>query len=111
MSTQLHLNDLEQLLILAVARLAGDAYGVPIRREIRDRGGRTVSMAAVYAALERLEGRGLVRHRLSPPTPERGGRRKKIYTVTRTGAEAVASARERLDRMWEGIDLGERQSA
>lgn len=105
------LNDLEQLLILAVARIDGAAYGVPIRREIEERGGRVVSMAAVYAALDRLEARRLLRHRLSPPTPERGGRRRKVYAVTDEGASAVREARDTLDRMWDGVSLGDRQSA
>jgi DNA-binding PadR family transcriptional regulator len=105
------LNDLEQFLILAVVRMGGEAYGVPIRREIEERGGRAISMAAVYAALERLEARRLLCHRLSPPTPERGGRRRKLYSVTEAGAVAVREARESLDRMWEGVDIDARQSA
>jgi DNA-binding PadR family transcriptional regulator len=105
------LNDLEQLLMLAVARLEGSAYGVTIRSEILDRAGRRVSMAAVYAALDRLEARRLVRHRLSPPTPERGGRRRKLYRVTETGADALTEARNSMARMWDGVDLDTRRSA
>ena len=109
--TQTPLNDLEQFLILAVARMDGEAYGVPIRGEIEERGGRAVSMAAVYAALDRLEGRELLRHTLSPPTRERGGRRRKLYAVTEVGASAVREARKALNRMWDGVDLDDRQSA
>ena len=87
MTPQPSLSELEQLLILAVARTEEAAYGVTLRREIEQRSGRSVSMAAVYAGLDRLEGRRLLRHRLSASTPERGGRRRKLYRITKGGAE------------------------
>lgn len=98
------LNDVELLVLLAVARLP-EAYGVTVRREIERTGGRSLSVTAVYGALERLEDRGLLRSRMTRPTPERGGRRKRVYALLPAGADAAARAKRGLDRMWEGVSL------
>lgn len=100
------LNDIEMLVLLAVARLP-EAYGVTVRREIEKTGGRTLSMTAVYRALERLEERGLLGCEMTRPTPERGGRRKRVYRVLPPGAEAMARSRRGLERMWDGISMPE----
>jgi len=99
------INETEELVLLALARLEAGAYGVPIRREIEERGGRAVSIAAVYAALDRLEGRGLAESWLSDPTPERGGRARKHFRLTAAGAAALLEARAVKERLWEGLDL------
>lgn len=98
------LNEIEQLILLALVRLGDDAYGVTVREEIEERAGRAVSIAAVYAALDRLEGRGMVETWLSDPTPERGGRAKKHFRITAGGAQALQAARASMDRMWEGLE-------
>jgi len=100
-----NINEMEQLVLLALVRLGEGAYGVPIREEIEERAGRSVSIAAVYAALDRLEGRGLVESWLTAPTPERGGRAKKHFSISAEGAAALATAREAMARMWEGVEL------
>lgn len=98
------LGEFEQSVLLAIAHLgAGDAYGVPIRQEIEARTGRSVAVGALYTALERLERKGYVRSRMSDPTPERGGRAKRHYTLSAAGATALRRSREFLDRMWEGL--------
>ena len=99
------INDVEYLVLLAVARLDGDAYGVTIRDEIERRAARSVSVAAVYAALARLEERRLLAHHLGVPTPERGGRRKKVFRVTGPGGDALRATRAGLARMWDGVEL------
>jgi len=91
--------------MLALARLDDGAYGVPIREEIERRARRPVSIAAVYAALDRLQQRELVESWLSGPLPERGGRARKHFRLTAAGATALLEARESMDRMWEGLDL------
>ncbi len=96
--------EVDQLVLLAIARLGDDAYGVHIRRLISSQGGREVSMAAVYASLERLETKGMVEGRLSEPSPRRGGRAKKILRVSKAGVAAVREARAVMDRMWDGLD-------
>ena len=98
------LNDIELLVLLAVARLP-EAYGVTVQREIEETGGRGLSMTAVYRALERLEDRGFLECGLTRPTPERGGRRKRVYRVLPPGAEAAARARRGFERMWGGLSM------
>jgi DNA-binding PadR family transcriptional regulator len=99
------LTETEQLVLLALARLGDAAYGVPVRAEIESRSGRSVSLAAVYACLDRLERSGLVKSRLSEPLRERGGRARKHYRITHAGARAVREAREVMTRMWRGIEV------
>jgi PadR family transcriptional regulator PadR len=100
------LGEFEQLVLLAILRAGEDAYGVPIRQAIVDRSGRDVSLAAVYKTLTRLEEKGFVVARVSEPTPERGGRRKRYYTVTAAGRRSVRQSVEVLRRMARGLDLG-----
>lgn len=88
--TKRGLGEFEQLILLALLELAADdAYGVPIREAIERRTSRRVSTGAVYTALDRLTKRGLVSSRLGEPTPERGGRRKRIYRLEPAGIRAL----------------------
>lgn len=73
------------MILLAILRLGEDAYGVPIAREIEETGKRRVLVAAIYAALDRLEDNGLVISSYGDPTPERGGRAKRFFKVTAKG--------------------------
>jgi len=95
--------EFEQLVLLAVLRLAGEAYAVPVRREIGERTGRTPARGAVYATLERLEAKGYLESRLGEPVAERGGRPRRYYRVRPTGARALEASREALQRMWQGL--------
>lgn len=102
--TETPLNDLEQLILLALLRIGDEAYGVSVHEEIATRAQRGVSIAAIYAALERLERRGHVEIWMSEPTPERGGRAKKHFRVTSAGAAALRRARASMDAMWAGLE-------
>jgi PadR family transcriptional regulator len=97
--------DFEQLILLALVRLGPGAYGVSIRQEIEARTGRTVSAGALYTALNRLEGRGFVASRLGDPTPQRGGKRKRLYTVRPAGEAVAARAYESLRQMASGLGV------
>jgi DNA-binding PadR family transcriptional regulator len=97
------LGDFEQRILFALIRLGADAYGVTIRQEIETRTGRPVSAGAMYTALARMEKRGLVASRLGDPTPERGGKRKRLYTVQPAGERAIARAYESLRLMASGM--------
>jgi DNA-binding PadR family transcriptional regulator len=97
------LNHVEVLTLVAIARLAEAAYGVTIREEIGRSAGRDVSMAAVYAALDRLEGHGLTRAWLSEPRPERGGRARRHYQLTATGRAALQREGLAAVRMWKSV--------
>jgi PadR family transcriptional regulator, regulatory protein PadR len=98
------LGEFEHLVLLALVRLGPAAYGMPVRQEIEARTGREASIGAVYATLDRLEGKGLVRSELGEPSPERGGRAKRLFEVTAAGRSALAGTQEALRRMLEGLD-------
>ena len=100
-----YLGEFEQLVLLALIRLKGDAYGVTIRREIQGRTDRNVAIGAVYATLERLERKGLLTANVSEPEPIPGGRSKKYFRLTRTGAGALKHSREMMRRMEEGLGV------
>jgi|SRR6186713_1100045 len=99
------LGEFEQVVMLAVLRLGDDAYGVPIRQEIVSCTGRDASPGAIYTTLERLEDKGLVRSRFGDPTPERGGRAKRYFTLTVRGGQALARAQQSYQRLLEGVTL------
>jgi DNA-binding PadR family transcriptional regulator len=92
----------EQLVLLALLSLGGDeAYGMNIRRILLEEAGRDVSVPTVYSALDRLESKGFVTSRLGDPTPERGGRAKKLFRVEPEGVRALQEVRRTLETMWE----------
>ena len=105
MTSREGLNEVDQMVMLALVRLESDAYGVTIRAEIESRSERSVSMAAVYSALDRLERRGYAQSLLSSPTSERGGRAKKHFRITAEGAAELRQARGVMARMWEGLEM------
>jgi PadR family transcriptional regulator PadR len=97
------LGNFELMVLLAVLRVGEDAYGVPIARQLEDTGGREVLLGSVYAALERLEAKGLVGSRMGDPTPERGGRAKKYFKLTAKGLREVRETRRTLVKLWRGL--------
>jgi PadR family transcriptional regulator, regulatory protein PadR len=97
------IGDFEQLVLFALVRLGADAYGVTIRGEIEKRTGRAISAGALYTALDRMEKRGLVASRLGDPTPQRGGKRKRLYTLQPAGERALARVYESLRLMASGV--------
>jgi DNA-binding PadR family transcriptional regulator len=100
-----YLGEFEQMVLLALLRLGADAYGMPIRREIEERTGRPVAIGAVYSTLERMEAKNWVRSVWTDGGQERGGRAKRVFSLTAEGAEAMRRSEEALRRMREGVDL------
>lgn len=100
------LGGFEQIVLLALARLGPEAYGVSVRREIGERTGRDVNIGAVYATLERLEGKGLVESETGEPTAERGGRSKRYFRLTGAGVAALEESCRALEQMMQGISWG-----
>lgn len=98
------LGEFEQLVLLAIVHLRGEAYGTPIVEEIERRTGRSVARAAVYVALRRLEEKGFVSSRMGDPTPERGGKGRRYVKLEADGARALRDARHVADSMWQGLD-------
>ncbi len=97
------LGEFEQSVLLAIAHLGEDAYGVTVRREIERRTRRTIAVGALYTALDRLERKGYVTSHMSEPTAERGGRSKRHFALRAAGVTALQQARERINRMWDGL--------
>lgn len=103
MSKRTHIGDFELIVMLVLLRLGESAYGVPISREIERQCGREVALGSVYATLERLQEKGLVSSDLGEPTPERGGRAKRYFRLTRKGLRKVRETRQALIRLWRGL--------
>jgi DNA-binding PadR family transcriptional regulator len=100
------LGELEQLVMLAVLRMGDDAYGVSVRREIETRAGRGLTLGTVHKTLTRLEDKELLESYTGEPSPVRGGRRKRLFGVTRSGRAALRESLEASRRMARGLDLG-----
>lgn len=98
-----NIGNFELMILLALIRLGDNAYGVPITKEIEERSGRQVSVASVYAALERLSGKGFVVWDLGESTPERGGRAKRFFRITAKGMREVRDTRRVLMNFWESL--------
>ncbi len=97
------LGELEQLLLMALLRLGGEASGIDLRTELEERADRTVLPGAIYTIMERLRERGLVTSFTGASTPERGGRRRKYYRLGPEGEAALAASYRQVERMADGI--------
>lgn len=71
-----------------------EAYGVSIKKEVEERAGRSATLSAVHTALHRLEEKGYVRSEMGEATAERGGKRKRLFSVTAYGLQALRQSRE-----------------
>ena len=92
--------------MLAVLRLGEDrTYGMQVRREIAERTGRDVSIGAVYATLDRLEVKGHVRSETGEATAERGGKAKRLFSVTLDGRHAIQESQRVVQSLLEGLRL------
>ena len=98
------LGEFEQLVLLAIVHLRGEAYGIPIVEEIERRTGREVARAAVYVTLRRLEEKGCVSSWIGDPTPERGGKGRRYVKIESNGLRALRESRQLADKMWRGLD-------
>ena len=92
---------LEEQILVAVLRVADDAYGMNVRREIEAVTERDVAIGAVYATLDRLEAKGL----LASSRSHAGGPSRRLFAVSAAGARALAETRAMRDRLWQGVDL------
>ena len=99
------LGTLELTILLTVARLGEDAYGLAVRRDVSERLGREYSVGAVYTTLERLEAKGFVVSRTTAPLPVRGGRSRRHFTVTAAGRRAIRHAESVARSVWAGIGV------
>jgi PadR family transcriptional regulator PadR len=98
-----YLGQLELMVLFAVMRVNMNAYGVLISQEISKQSGRDVSIASVYAALERLEKKGLITSLLGEPTAERGGKARTYFKPTAAGLKEARDAHGTLMRLSSGL--------
>lgn len=105
---QARLGEVEQLVLLAVLRLEGEAYAVPIRDLIDRDGGVTLSRGSIYITLDRLQKKGLVESWFSEPTGEPGGKARRLFRVRPPGMAALKAARRAVDRLSAGTALQKR---
>ena len=97
------LGEFEYLMLSAAARLGGDAYGAAIKTEIEAATRTRCSTGALYTTLDRLEKKGLLKTWMGDPTPERGGRPKRMVRVTAKGAQAAADFYAAVSRVSRGV--------
>jgi len=95
-----YLGEFEEIVLLTVGVLEDNAYGVTIKDEIQQRTGRKASIGALHSALNRLEKKGYLRSREGGATTERGGRRKRYFTVTTYGKRALVQSRDLRNELW-----------
>jgi len=97
------LGTFEQAVLVAILRLGADGYGRRILIDVQERLGRELASGAVYATLDRLEAKGLVRSNLAPGTPQRDGRVRRYYVLTAAGVRALNESRKTAERIWRGL--------
>jgi PadR family transcriptional regulator, regulatory protein PadR len=90
------MGSLELLIIAAVIGLPEGGYGIEIGDRIKRQARKDVSLGALYTALDRLEQRGFLRSKWGEPTAERGGRRKRYFSVTARGERAFREAQNNM---------------
>ncbi|MEM6844478.1 MAG: helix-turn-helix transcriptional regulator [Bacteroidota bacterium] len=97
------LGEFEEIVLLTVAVLFDEAYGVAIKREIEQRLERSVSVGALQSALRRMEDKGFLKSRLGEATQVRGGKRKRYFTVTPYGKQVLTEVRDARSQLWQAI--------
>lgn len=98
-----YLGEFEMVVMLTLLHLGDAAYGMTIRLEIERRTGRSVSIGAVYTTLRRLQRKRYASSRLGEPSPSRGGRAKKYFSLEPAGVEALERSREMFARLWDDV--------
>ena len=98
-----YLGEFEELILLLVAVMHDDAYGLAIQERFESQTGRSAAIGAVHSALNRLEEKGFLNSQLDDATSERGGRRKRIFSVTAAGKKALETSKELRNNLWDQI--------
>lgn len=97
------MGELEELVLLTVGILYPEAYGVAVMDELERQAGRSLNISAVHAVLTRLEEKGFLKSKMSDPTEERGGRRKRLFLLTAAGKRALEEANELRNQLYSQI--------
>lgn len=104
MSSRAFLGEFEQMVLLSILRLEESAFGPAISAELEERARRQVSRGALYATLDRLERKGLLEWRIEAATSDSRGNRRRRFSVTPDGVDALVSAREAFVNLWDGLE-------
>jgi PadR family transcriptional regulator PadR len=94
----------EEFLLLAVWRLKDNAYGVAIREQIKEATGKTWAYGALFVMLRRLEKKGYLKSHFTDPSPQRGGKSKRIFRLSAQGIKALKDVRKAQESVWAGIE-------
>ena len=97
------MGEFEYLILAATAKLGDEAYGATIRVEIEQATGERCSIGALYTTLDRLEGKGFLKTRMGDPTPQRGGRAKRMVRITAAGIEAASEFYAAIAKLTRGV--------
>jgi len=100
--TEKNLSRPEEIVLMAVWKLGEEAYGVAIRKWILEKTGQKWSIGAVYVPLERLEKKGFLHSGETEPQPERGGRRKRVFSISKAGIQALDELQRMNTAIWRG---------
>lgn len=103
------LGEFEEIVLLVVAGCSDEAYGVIIWEQLQQQTGRSITISAVHATLYRLEEKGFLSSQMGGATAERGGRRKRYFTVTALGSRALMEIQSLRDQLWQAIPQGKLQ--
>ncbi|AYB35529.1 PadR family transcriptional regulator [Chryseolinea soli] len=95
-----YIGEFEELVLLTIASLGEDAYGVSIKEDIEKRSDRSISIGALHSTITRLEEKGLIKSWLGEPTQERGGRRKRFFEITHQGKLSLHHIKDLRDELW-----------
>jgi DNA-binding PadR family transcriptional regulator len=96
-----YIGEFEELVLLTIAALDEDAYGVGIKEDIEKRTDRSISIGALHSTITRLEEKGLIKSWLGDPTQERGGRRKRYFQLTNLGKSSLREMKQLRDELWD----------
>ncbi len=97
------LSEVEELVLLAAGFSRDEAYGYAVKKNIYEQSRRSFSLPTVHAALYRLEKKGFLSSSLGGATTERGGRRKRLFTITNTGLQVLRTRANTRNQMWEAV--------
>ncbi len=97
------LGEFEEIVLLTVAILGEDAYGVTVTQELEQKTGRAVGFSSIHTTLQRLEEKGFLSSRMGGATAERGGRRKRYFEVTALGRRALMEVKQVREELWRAL--------
>lgn len=100
-----HIGEFEELVLLTIATLGDQAYGVAVLDDIQQRTSRKISIGALHSTITRLEEKGFITSYLGEPTKERGGRRKRFFQLTASAAQALSDMKSLRDELWQLSNL------